>query len=590
MSNTESSWICPESLLSAAAASFSLSPPYEPLLDAPRTPPAALVAQRLDAPLSPWRGEAGTDCNRCTQRISSSKDTPEIPLNFKCQFKDAFLSLHCAHKARMPVLTSPDIANKFKEKWLTVYPEDQGSGSESAPLDDSLTSLHWLQNFSILSAETERPNGAGPGCPSSQQHLFLKRLGFPRAGTDSPSSPPAGDTAATGMPLYLGSPVTSGSDSTAAPPRFPSCAHPTSGYAQIPIQASPPVEVDYKTNPKVKPPYSYASLICMAMQASKQPKVTLSTIYNWITENFCYYRHAEPSWQNSIRHNLSLNKCFKKVPRQKDEPGKGGFWQIDPQYADMFVNGIFKRRRMSANHYSNSSSGTNRQSKLLQGYHSTQNGCPYQGLGGKRKHPSSKNSNNKAMRATESPLLATEANKADILRGDFDLASVFDDVLGGNCSTFEDLDINSALSSLGCELEVSMQGRQHSAGLGRWCGGGDIMGQSQHMNHHQSYGYLDLGAASMECSVNMGELHVPQQHPQQQQLDQDQLLHGHHQLQHFDEASTLFPEQPEELVLQPWEEIKEEAQAIPLTLDQGFGLCEGFFTEMQPWERVESYM
>lgn len=487
----------------------------------------------------------------------------------------------------MPVLTSPDIANKFKEKWLMVYPEDQVTGSDSVPLDDSLTSLHWLQNFSIVSADPERPNGTGPGCPSSQQHLCLKRLGFPRGGTDSPSSPPAGDTAATGMPLYLGSPVTSGSDSTAVP-RFTNCAHPGSGYPQIPIQASPPVEVDYKTNPKVKPPYSYASLICMAMQASKQPKVTLSTIYNWITENFCYYRHAEPSWQNSIRHNLSLNKCFKKVPRQKDEPGKGGFWQIDPQYADMFVNGIFKRRRMSANSYNSSSSGAHRQSKLIQGYHSTQNGCPYQS--GKRKHLATKNNNNnKAVRASDSPLLATEAHKADILRGDFDLASVFDDVLSGNCSTFEDLDINMALSSLGCEMEVSMQGRQHSAGLGRWCGGGDLMDQSQHLNHHQSYSYMDLSASSMECPVNMGELHMVQQHPQPR-LDQDQLLQSHHHLQQFDEASTLFSERPEEAVLQPWEEIKEEAQAIPLTLDQGFGLCEGFFTEMQPWERVEAYL
>uniref|UniRef100_A0A673B8X4 Forkhead box J1b n=1 Tax=Sphaeramia orbicularis TaxID=375764 RepID=A0A673B8X4_9TELE len=451
----------------------------------------------------------------------------------------------------MPVLTSPDIANKFKEKWLKAYPEDPFTGSDSAPLDDSLTSLHWLQNFSILSADPERPNGTGPGCASfqQQQHLYLKRIGFPRGGSDSPSSPPAGDTAATGMPLYLGSPVTSGSDSSAAP-RFVDCAHPRSGYPQIPIQANPPVEVDYKTNPKIKPPYSYASLICMAMQASKQPKVTLSTIYNWITENFCYYRHAEPSWQNSIRHNLSLNKCFKKVPRQKDEPGKGGFWQIDPQYADMFVNGIFKRRRMSANHYnsSSSSSGTHRQNKLVQGYHSAQNGCPYQSGTGKRKHLSTKG-NSKAVRVTESPLLATEAHKADILRGDFDLASVFDDVLSGNCSTFEDLDINTALSSLGCDMEVSMQGRQHSA-----------------------------GAASMECSVNMGELHLPQHQ------------HHHPHLQQFDEPSTLFPERPEEAVLQPWEEIKEEAQAIPLTLDQGFGLCEGFFTEMQPWERVEAYL
>ena len=51
------------------------------------------------------------------------------------------------------------------------------------------------------------------------------------------------------------------------------------------------------------------------------------------------------AFQNSIRHNLSLNKCFVKVARNKNEPGKGGFWKIDPAYADMFVDGVFKRRR-----------------------------------------------------------------------------------------------------------------------------------------------------------------------------------------------------------------------------------------------------
>ena len=49
--------------------------------------------------------------------------------------------------------------------------------------------------------------------------------------------------------------------------------------------------------------------------------------------------------QNSIRHNLSLNKCFIKIPRSKDEPGKGGFWRLDPQYAESLVDGIFKKRR-----------------------------------------------------------------------------------------------------------------------------------------------------------------------------------------------------------------------------------------------------
>ncbi|XP_034050515.1 forkhead box protein J1-B [Thalassophryne amazonica] len=476
----------------------------------------------------------------------------------------------------MPVLTNLDVIGKMMDKRLAVFPEGQLTGWDPAPLDDSLTSLHWLQNFSILSADPELTAGAGPGCPSSQ----LRRFGFPRGGTDSPSSPPAGDIAATGMPLYLGSPVTSGSDSITGQ-RISSCGPPV--CAQVPIQASPPADVDYKTNPKVKPPYSYASLICMAMQASKQPKVTLSTIYSWITENFCYYRHAEPSWQNSIRHNLSLNKCFKKVPRQKDEPGKGGFWQIDPQYADMFVNGVFKRRRMSANHYNSSGNGAHRQSKTLQGFPCAQSARPYLHAtvaGGKQKHPAIKNSS-KGARTPVSPLLATEACKADILKGDFDLASVFDDVLSGNCSTFEDLDINMALSSLGCDVEVSIQGRQNSAGMGRW-----YMGQNQHLNPHPCYPYVDLNT-SLECPANMGELHAPHQ---QHQLNQDQLLHPQHHLQQFDETAALFPEQPEEAVLQPWEEIKEEPRVVPITLDQGFGLSESFFTEAQPWEREDVYL
>ncbi|XP_075589116.1 uncharacterized protein LOC124496582 isoform X2 [Dermatophagoides farinae] len=121
---------------------------------------------------------------------------------------------------------------------------------------------------------------------------------------------------------------------------------PHDGHHQL--QESQSTIVDYKVNGQIKPPFSYATLICMAMKANKN-KMTLSSIYKWIKENFLYYKNADPNWQNSIRHNLSLNKCFIKIARSKDEPGKGGFWKLDPVYANSLVDGVFKKRRPTLN-------------------------------------------------------------------------------------------------------------------------------------------------------------------------------------------------------------------------------------------------
>ena len=34
-----------------------------------------------------------------------------------------------------------------------------------------------------------------------------------------------------------------------------------------------------------------------------------------------------------------------QVPRDKDEPGKGGFWMINSEYEEYFKNGVLKRRK-----------------------------------------------------------------------------------------------------------------------------------------------------------------------------------------------------------------------------------------------------
>lgn len=170
------------------------------------------------------------------------------------------------------VMSRQRLANRLRQNWLSRYPAEPtlgpgAAGAASVPYDDSLTSLNWLHNLSVFKLT--------PPCPDST--------------TVSNDEPPAG--------LGVGGGWAAGGD--AGP------------LGDADLLADPDtLGIDFATNPNVKPPYSYSTLICMAMRASTDSKITLSGIYNWITENFMYYQVAEPSWQvssPSVVSNTLLN-------------------------------------------------------------------------------------------------------------------------------------------------------------------------------------------------------------------------------------------------------------------------------------------
>ena len=84
-----------------------------------------------------------------------------------------------------------------------------------------------------------------------------------------------------------------------------------------------------------KPKLSYKKLISMAIKDSHYKMLKLTDIYAWILARYPGFNANRTGFQNSVRHNLSLNKVFIKVnlPGVANN-GKGNYWTINPKFED----------------------------------------------------------------------------------------------------------------------------------------------------------------------------------------------------------------------------------------------------------------
>ncbi|XP_066458066.1 forkhead box protein N4 [Eleutherodactylus coqui] len=117
-----------------------------------------------------------------------------------------------------------------------------------------------------------------------------------------------------------------------------------SPYSQARLAAHSTQDLHPKSYPK--PIYSYSCLIAMALKNSKTGSLPVSEIYSFMKEHFPYFKTAPDGWKNSVRHNLSLNKCFEKVENKlSGSSRKGCLWALNPAKIEKMEEEMQKWKR-----------------------------------------------------------------------------------------------------------------------------------------------------------------------------------------------------------------------------------------------------
>lgn len=181
---------------------------------------------------------------------------------------------------QFPVMDEHESDEPLGPLSLAIFSPHDGT----SPNDDDLTSLNWLQKPGVLNsmcnALTGSPHCVNPmGCRSSKRK--------PRSVSGKSGEKKDGDD-------------------------VKKCSNSAEKMLNVVLSVR---NKRYDGEDAHKPPLSFACMIFMALESSPTKTLPVKQIYEWIQWKFPYYATALPGWKNSIRHNLSLNKCFQKVEK-----------------------------------------------------------------------------------------------------------------------------------------------------------------------------------------------------------------------------------------------------------------------------------
>lgn len=143
-------------------------------------------------------------------------------------------------------------------------------------------------------------NGEDPDRWNNQPHAHPESMAYTQRPTSSQHLPVSTRGTLGQVPLAPAPPDFKRQSTPASPPVADAGQRPKQPPAYnrgLLLESTEEIDYSLDSAKDLKPPFSYATLISQAILSSSEEKLTLASIYQWIQEQYAFYRHSSSGWQ-----------------------------------------------------------------------------------------------------------------------------------------------------------------------------------------------------------------------------------------------------------------------------------------------------